>query len=154
MLSKYIQPINAGLLDSCHAQTQFHSLAASISSTVDPGDWQWWNFGRGVGCLGRGDGWKGGSPGKAKRTTTHIPSLHCPMHFTCLQQLDCLSRQQHRRHSSNGDAACTHLGFVEGQLVLWEGGLLNELIKEPQHLPQVFCQTLKACTTHISLGQP
>lgn len=43
----------------------------------------------------------------------------------------------------------TYLGFVEGQLVLWEGRILNELIKETQHLPQVFCQALKPYTSGL-----
>ena len=99
-------------------------------------------------------GLEGGGFGmRAWTAHTHITSLHCPLHFICLQQLGCLSGEQHRRHSSNGDAAHSHLGFVEGQLVFWEGRRLNELIKETQHFPQVFCQTLKACTTHISLTQ-
>lgn len=37
----------------------------------------------------------------------------------------------------------THLGFVEGQLVLWERRVLNELIEETQHFPKVLCQALK-----------
>ena len=94
-----------------------------------------------------------GGVDKTWTARTHISSLHCPLHFICLQQLGCLSEEQHRSHSSKGNAAKSHLGFVEGELVFWEGRCLNELIKETQHFPKVFRETLKACPTHISLTQ-